>query len=431
MKKIVLLSSLVCILISNIVYGQKNLSHFIEVALQNSPLIKTNGLQTQANQLEANKIVASLQKPIIGTSYNYLFAPMYANDPSNTGLKLNPPKTINDYYGYDLSATNGGLYQALLTIQQPLFNKQRVQAINNQLAIQNQIVNNSSVLSNHDLEKFVTDQYIICLQDIEQQKAIQNIQSVIQKQIQITQKLSAGGLARQGDYKVLEIELEQQNTNLQALKNSYKAHLLQLYSICGINDSTIVELAPLNLQISSALDSYQSGFIKQFQLDSLNLTAAQNIFNTQYRPIVSLYSSAGLNAVYLPTIYKRLGWEVGIMVTQRIFDGHQRKMNDEKTKILQQSTAINSQFFVQKNESQKKSFLQVIHSADEQIEAVQKQIKDYDTLINYYQNQIINGQGSVIDYITILRSSAALQLNIATLQTNRLLAINNYNYWNW
>jgi hypothetical protein len=102
---------------------------------------------------------------------------------------------------------------------------------------------------------------------------------------------------------------------LQALKNSYKAHLLQLYSICGINDSTIVELAPLNLQISSALDSYQSGFIKQFQLDSLNLTAAQNIFNTQYRPIVSLYSSAGLNAVYLPTIYKRLGWEVGIMVT--------------------------------------------------------------------------------------------------------------------
>jgi outer membrane protein TolC len=431
MKKIVVLSSFVFIVISNIVYGQENLSHFIEVALQNSPLIKTNGLPTQANQLEANKIVASLQKPIIGTSYNYMFAPMYANDPSNTGLKLNPPKTINDYYGYDLSATNGGLYQALLTIQQPLFNIQRVYAVNNQLAVQNQIVNNSADLSNHDLEKFVTDQYIICLQDIEQQKAVQIIQSVIQKQIQITQKLSAGGLARQGDYKVLEIELEQQNTNLQALKNSYKAHLLQLYSIFGFNDSTIVELAPLNLQISSALDSYQSGFSKQFQLDSLNLTAAQNIFNTQYRPIVSLYSSAGLNAVYLPTIYKRLGWEVGIMVTPRIFDGHQRKMNDEKTKILQQSTAINSQFFVQKNENQNKSFLQVIHSADEQIEAVQKQIKDYDNLINYYQNQIINGQGSVIDYITILRSSAAVQLNIATLQTNRLLAINNYNYWNW
>jgi uncharacterized UPF0160 family protein len=106
-------------------------------------------------------------------------------------------------------------------------------------------------------------------------------------------------------------------------------------------------------------------------------------------------------------------------------------MNDGKTKILQQSTVINSQFFFQKNESHKKSFLQAIHSADEQIEAVQKQIKDYDNLINYHQNQIMNGQGSVIDYITILPSSAALQLNMATLQTNRLLAINNYNYWNW
>jgi hypothetical protein len=49
MKKIVVLSSFVFNFISNIVYGQENLSHFIEVALQNSPLIKTNCLQTQAN----------------------------------------------------------------------------------------------------------------------------------------------------------------------------------------------------------------------------------------------------------------------------------------------------------------------------------------------------------------------------------------------
>jgi outer membrane protein TolC len=412
-------------------FGQKQLSDFIDQAFQNSPLLKTNNIQSQANELDAQRMVAALTKPSIGAEVNYLLAPIYSNDPGNSGFKLNPPKTITDYYGYDLSVTNGGLYRGLVTFDQPLFNRQRINAVNEQTTLQNQILSNNSTLSKHELEKLVTDQYILCLQDVHQQEAVTHIMDIISQQISITKKLSANGLAKQGDYKVLEIELKQQETNIQSLRNSYKVHLLELYSICGMSDTTMVNLASVNLDMTSATDVNNSAFVKQYQLDSLSLSASQKLFNTQYKPVVSLYSSAGLNTVYAPDIYKRLGWQVGIRFTQKFFDGHQKKLNDQKTKLLQQTTAINSDYFNQKNESRKNALLQAIHSIDEQLQSIQQQISDYDTLLSYYQKQITNGQSSVIDYITVLRSNAALQFNRIALQTNRLIAVNNYNYWNW
>lgn len=412
-------------------FGQKQLSDFINQAFQNSPLLKTNNIQSQANELDAQRLVAALTKPAIGAEVNYLLAPIYSNDPGNSGFKLNPPKTIADYYGYDLSVTNGGLYRGLITFDQPLFNRQRINAVNEQTTLQNQILSNNSTLSKHELGKLVTDQYILCLQDVHQQEAVAHFMDIIGQQIGITKKLSANGLAKQGDYKVLEIELKQQETNIQALRNSYKVHLLELYSICGMSDTAMVSLASVSLDPTGATEVNNSGFVKQYQLDSLSLSASQKLFNTQYKPIVSLYSSAGLNTVYAPDMYKRLGWQIGIRFTQKFFDGHQKKLNDQRTKLLQQTTAINSDYFNQKNESRKNALLQAIRSIDEQLQSIQQQISDYDTLLSYYQKQITNGQSSVIDYITVLRSNAALQFNRIALQTNRLIAVNNYNYWNW
>lgn len=430
-KKLAILFLIVATLSTGKTFGQKQLSDFVDQAFQSSPLLKANAIQSQANKLEAQRIATGLTKPVIGTEVNYLLAPIYANDPGNSGFKLNPPKTIQDYYGTDLSATNGGLYRGILTLDQPLFNKQRVDAVNEQTAVLNQILNNNSALNKHDLEKLVTDQYILCLQDVHQQEAVAHIKAIIEQQINLSQKLSANGLGRQGDYKVLEIELKQQKTAIQTLQNSYKIHLLELYSICGMPDSALVDLKPVNIDMTTISHGENSGFVKQYQLDSISLSVSKKMFDAQYKPVISLYSSAGLNAVYAPDIYKRFGWQVGIRFTQTFFDGHQRKINSERTKLLQQTTNINRDFFNTKNESRKKALWELIHSIDEQLQSIQQQIIDYDSLLSYYQKQIANGQSSVIDYITVLRSSAVLQLNRVALQTNRLIAVNNYNYWNW
>lgn len=413
-------------------YGQKQLSYFTDEAVKNSPLLNTNAIQSEANKLDAERMAAALTKPLVGTELNYMLAPIYSNDPSNTGFKLNPKKDIQDYYGSDFSATNGGLYRGVLTLSKPLFNKQRVNAVNEQTAALNEILSNNSELSKRDLEKLVIDQYIICLQDNEQQQAVQDIIEIIERQISLVKKLSANGLGRQGDYKVLEIELKQQLTALQTFKNNYRIHIFELYSLCGISDTQIVVLMPLSIKMSAPRNINQpSGFTKQYQLDSLSIAASKKMFDTKYKPGISLYSSAGLNAVYAPDIYKRIGWQVGIRFTQVLFDGYQKKLNDQKTRLLQETTNINRAFFKIKNEMRKKALLELLQSIDEQLQSIQQQLTDYDSLLSYYQKQIASGQSSVIDYITVLRSSASLQMSRVALQTNRQIAVNNYNYWNW
>lgn len=411
--------------------AQKSLDYFLEQSYNNSPLLKNNSIRAEANKSETERIITTLKKPLIGAELNYLLSPIYSTDNSNPGFKINPSKNISSYYGYDLSATNGGLYRGIITLDQPLFNNQRIQVVNEQLSVQNQILDNNNRLTKHDLERLVTEQYLISLQDIEQQKAIQNIIDIISGQIKTTENLAANGLALQSDYKLLNVERQQQQTLLKASKDNYKIHLLGLNSLCGISDTSVVDLIPVTIEPHTKEKNYPSGFIKQYQLDSLNLDVFKKSFDTRYKPLVSLYSSAGLNAVYAPNIYQRFGWIAGIKLTKTLFDGRQKEMNAKRIKILQQETSVNTDFFEKQNASRKALLQQQIISVETQMQSLQQQIREYDDLLNYYKNQIINGQVSVINYITILRSKANLQFNLVSLQTNRAISINNYNFWNW
>jgi outer membrane protein TolC len=429
-KQWVLIISVISVSLISKTYGQKNISYFLEEAYSSSPLLKTNKIQQDVNDLNAKKSIISLTKPLIIAELNYMVAPVYSQDPGNSGFKLNPDKNnVYNYYGNDLSASNGGLYRGITSLEQPIFNKKRIDAVTAQTRIQNEILANNSSMAKHDLEKIVTDQYIICSQDIKQGEAAESIRDVIKRQITITQKLSEKGLAKIGDYKVLEIELKQQETAIEATRKSYITHLLELYSTCGIYDTTIYPISPLELQIKQ--EPVNSGFNKQFELDSVNLEASRTIFNNQYKPVFSLYSSSGLNAFYAPVLYKRFGWQAGIRFTQIIFDGHQKKINDQQINQLQKTTAINTAFFYKTNISRKQALKQFIRSVEEQLKSLQAQSEEYKKLLNYYQQQIIGGQSSIIEYVTLLRNSQALEQQRVSLLTQKALAISNYNYWNW
>ncbi|EFK36129.1 MULTISPECIES: TolC family protein [Chryseobacterium] len=430
-KKIQLLFLILVAFNPHKLMAQRNLNDFIRIATTNAPMLKTNILQSKANEIETKRILAGLTKPLVTAQMDYMMAPVYANDADNRGIKINPSKSITDYYGLDFSATNGGLYKGVLTLDQPLFNKKRIDMAQQQMKIQNELLGNSSILAVHDIEKLITDQYILCLQDIGQREAMRHTSEITQQQIAIVQKLSTSGLSRLSDAKLLTIELSQQQTAIKTLQNSYQVHLLELYSLCGITKTDIVELDPLAIEIHNPPKVDSSGFIKQYKLDSLNLETNRKLFNLQYLPTVSLYSTAGLYADYLSDIPKRFGMLIGIRFTQKIFDGNQRKLNDEKLRVLQEATTINSNFFKSKNENRKKAFMELINSQQEQITSIDRQINEYEELLKYYQKQIAAGQGSVIEYLTTLRSNTALLNNRVSLHTARLWTINNYNYWNW
>jgi outer membrane protein TolC len=419
------------LIISQTACAQKDLDYFLQQAYTNSPLLQTNQIRSEANKLEAERIIAALKKPSVSAEINYMLSPVYSTDDGNSGFKINPSKNVSNYYGYDLSATNGGLYHGVFMLEQPLFNGERIRVASEQMSIGNQVLDNNNQVTKHQLQRLITQQYIVCLQDVEEQKAIQGIIDIISEQIKTTEKLAASGLMQQSDYKLLHIESEQHENLLNTSIGNYKTHLLSLYSLCGINDTVIIDLPPVHLSLNENQNNYSSGFTKQYQLDSIGLAVSKKYFDTKYKPLISFYSSAGLNAVYAPTAYQRLGWMAGIRLTKTFFDGGQKELNTKRTALLQQETSLNTAFFEKQNASRKASLRQQVNSLESQMQSVIKQIGEYDDLLNYYKKQIISGQISVINYITVLRSKANLQLNLATLKTNQEISINEYNYWNW
>ena len=63
--------------------------------------------------------------------------------------------------------------------------------------------------------------------------------------------------------------------------------------------------------------------------------------------------------------------------------------------------------------------------------ATRRQALGYDSLLTLYRAQVMAGQLSVINYLTVLGSRAELQQDMAAIAYHRELLVNEYNYWNW
>lgn len=405
----------------------QDMEYYLRQARINSPLISDNKNQSKANQLEAERLKAQYTKTQLSVTANYLFAPIVNKD-NGSKLEVNS-NGADKYYGYDLAASNGGQYQALINLSQPLFNTKRYQTFAEQSLIASQVNENNVKLSEHDLEKFVGDQYILCLLDKQQWQFTDSLIQLLRDQQAIVRKLTQNGLMKQSDLSLLTIELQtQQNARLTFL-NTYRRDLLDLNVLCGIADTSLVVLTDLNLQLNS--DTAVSHFLNKYRLDSLNLVAQQEVFALKYKPFVNAYANSGLNAVYAPTMLNRFGLSAGISFTWNIFDGHQRTITEQKTNALLKSVISYKQYFNTQNTVRKERIAKEIQGLDQRLQILREQLAEYNTLMAFYKKELMQGQLPIINYINVLKTQTASKRDLLLLQTNRLLLINLYNYWNW
>lgn len=174
--------------------AQSNLPDFLNLSYTNSPLINDNKNQQITNQAEAERIRAMATKLQLSVGANYLFAPVFVTDAGHKGFDLNSTGATN-YYGFDLGTTKGGSMQGMVTVNQPLFAAKRAAILAEQSVVGSGINANTIKLTRHDLEKSMTDQYILCLLDKRQiGNAGENMQ-IIDKQRQIVKKAGTGQFA--------------------------------------------------------------------------------------------------------------------------------------------------------------------------------------------------------------------------------------------
>jgi outer membrane protein TolC len=410
------------------VNAQTDLGYYINQAKENSPLIKDNKNQSEASKAELDRLKALYTKPQITFNAGVAVSPIINRDNGKTEFQISPNDATN-YTGYDIAASNGGIYQGMVNVNQPLFNAGKLKMASEQVLVANQINLNAIKLSEHDIEKIVGDQYILCLQDLKQTDYIKQLTQIIDDQKVVVNKLVENGLLKQSDLLLVSIEQQTQQNSLAMYKSIYRRDLMDLNILCGINDTSLITINNIDLTISSSTS--QSNFTEKFRLDSLNLLASQKNFELKYKPQLSAYANTGLNGVYVPTLPNRFGLSGGLNFSVYIFDGKQKSLNKKKTYILIKSTQSYKSNFITQNTIRKYKILSEISSLNDRMVISTNQLKDYKQLLEYYKKEVITGQQSVVAYITTIKNLSALQRDYVLMQSNKLLLINTYNYWNW
>jgi outer membrane protein TolC len=400
------------------VNAQTDLSFYINQAKENSPLIKDNKNQNESSKAELERLKALYTKPQITFNAGVAVAPIINRDNGTTKFQISPSDATN-YTGYDIAASNGGIYQGMVNVNQPLFNAGKLKMASEQVFVASQINLNTIKLS----------EYILCLQDLKQTDYIKQLNQIIDDQKVVVNKLVESGLLKQSDLLLVSIEQQTQQNTLAMYKSIYRRDLMDLNILCGINDTSLITINNLDLNISSTVS--QSNFTEKFRLDSLNLLASQKNFELKYKPQLNAYANTGLNGVYIPTLPNRFGLSGGLNFSMYIFDGKQKSLNKKKTDILLKSTQSYKSNFITQNTIRKYKILAEISSLNDRMVISTNQLKDYKQLLEYYKKEVITGQQSVIAYISTIKNLAALQRDYVLMQSNKQLLINTYNYWNW
>jgi outer membrane protein TolC len=414
---------LLCLL-PGMLFAQRGLNYFLAKAADNSPaLYEYHNLQS-ANQVQKKLIAAQNSAFQLSISGDYLFAPYFNN---NGNLVSTNPSL--DAFGYDIGVTNGGLYSAQINLERSIFNGRALKALNRQVQIQGETYQYDYDLEKQNLEKEVTDQYLNAYQFLLLSRLSDEVAANLRQQLKLTEELLEKGFVDSKDYLLLKIELQSRVIARNDTRQQYRSSLYQLYALCGIKDTTVVDLE--DAELTSHEVNPQSKFIKKYELDSLASVNQQMIFETKYSPQVKLFANSGLNAVELKNIEHKFGMGAGLSVTVPILDGGQKSLTRQQNQIARNTIHAYRQYASLTIDMQRKNLKARIQSLEQSINALKGQIVDYRELLENSARQLRQGNISMIDYLTLLRNFIELRKNNIDMAISYQHEINNYNYWSW
>lgn len=407
---------------------QMDLSYYLKKAEEKSPLINKELNEKKIIQLDLKQVRAVLYKPDINIISGVTLAPIISHDNSSNILKL-VSDGATDYIGHDLDLTDGGQFQALISLRQNLFQSAKYKTYASKSDISDQIGSNNIILTKHELQQLVAYQYILCLFSNKKADISLSLIKDMNGQLNTLRKLVENAVYKQTDLLILQIEVQNYQSEFEDLKIEYLSNLYDLNLLCGINDTSEVELTDTDFKISSALLG-SSAYLTSYHLDSLDIMQDQLISELKYKPQVEIFADAGLNAAYLPSL-NRLGLTTGISFTWNIFDGHQRDIEREKSALKLQTLEFEKKNFFLHNEIQKNKALKQINALDQRITQSARQAERYSQLYNSYTKELTLGAVSIMDFKNLIEDMASNKIEELQLQMERQIQINTYNYLNY
>ncbi|MEO6133453.1 MAG: TolC family protein [Saprospiraceae bacterium] len=393
------------------VFAQNELKYYLENARQNSPLLKDYQYQMLSNAIDSQRIKATYL-PQVNAAFAGTYAPVIRG------------------WGYDEALSNLHTLNAMITVSQPLIGKNNLNNKFLDLHLQNRSLINQIKLSEQELNRTITEQYITAYGDLAQIKFNEEMLNLLTGEETILKTLAEKGVYKQTDFLSFLVTVQQQELLISQLKIQYLNDLGTLNFTSGILDTTYTELPPPDLDSIEIPPVDQTVFYNQFTIDSLKIVAEDARIDYSYRPAANLYGDAGYSSSFIKTPYKNFGFSAGVNLIIPIYDGRQREMQHAKNVITEDTRLIYKKFYTNQFRQQIAQWQQQLALAEQLIKQTITQIKYTEGLISAQRKQLITGDVFMADYINAIGNYLNAK-NIITQNTiSRLKILNQINYWN-
>lgn len=400
------------LLLSIASFSQKReVNFFIEKALLNAALLDDLNNQSSSLSIDSLLYKANL-KPQLKAIVFANYAPVINN------------------FGYDTAISNGQNGSAVVSFSQRIFGKSQK---NNQLAaitlLKDKVDINKKITKN-DIVKAIRLQYIVAFSDNNQFLNLQKQFGLLNTELEILKKFTQKSIYKQTDYLLFLSTVKQQELILLQMKYQFENDLGVLNYLSGTNEKSAIVLTQPEMELKPLIAPGSSIYNQQFEIDSLSIQNQKENIANNYKPSVLLLADAGYNSTLIGQSYKNFGNSVGFNLSIPIYDGNQRKLQTTKNELaLETNTAYKKQFERQFKQQQEQLVLKL--SQNEMInDQLQIQLKINTTLLEAFNKLLVTGNASIPDFVISLGNSLSIANAIAQNNVERLVLINELNYWN-
>jgi outer membrane protein TolC len=347
----------------------------------------------------------------------------------NANLFANYAPVINNF-GYDTAISNGQTVSGLIGFSKKILGKEQISNQLEAISLLKEKLNANKKITIHDIRKAVQLQYIVTYSENKQTDYLQKQLNLLNTELDILKKLTQNSIYKQTDYLLFLSTVKQQELSTLQMKQQYENDLAVLNYLSGTSEKPTIDLLQPKLEIKKSINSNQTIFNNQLKIDSLSIqNQRQNIANT-YKPVLSLLADAGYNSTFTFLPYKNLGYSFGLNLSIPLYDGNQRKLQISKNDLAQNTNEAYQQQFGRQFKQQQQQLLSKISQNELVFEKLEMQLKINETLIAAFEKLLVSGNAIITDYVLALNNSITIHNTIAQNDMNRLLFINEFNYWN-
>ena len=392
--------------------AQKNkLDFYLTEGIRNSPLLKDYQSQIESNGIDSERIRAQFHPQVTASSVNSL-APVIHG------------------YGYDPAITNGGQLSGIVNVSQTIVSRGNLTAQYRNLQLQNEGINNNARISEQDLKRIITLQYLNAFGTLQQLSLAREIKSLLQKESAILKLLTEKNVYRQTDYLTLLVIAQQQDLALKLLDIQYHNDFANLNYLAGIVDTSVVDLEEPSFNLAKPPDPGHSVFFQKYTIDSLLLLHNRTLLDYSYKPKLNVFANAGYMSSFAYQGYKNFGTSVGLDLVIPIYDGKQKRMLYRKLDISERVRSGYQSFYTSQYYQQIEQLLQQLQQTESLIGDINKQIKYADGLIQANTRLLETGDAKIVELIVALNNYLTAKNLLTQNKVSRLQIINQINYWN-